>query len=94
MSDYTSRTPLWLAGGQNLSDLAPLGLASDLVRDLLNWQRYFDQHFHFDRNWDSVEAARCYEAAGRTLHARLIRALPARTVTLDLWPVTGVAPRT
>ena len=93
MSDYTARTPLWNARVGNLSDLAPLGLASDLARDLLNWQRYFDQHFHFERHWDSVEAARWYEAQGRTLHARLIRALPARTVTLDLWPVEGVAPR-
>lgn len=96
MSDYAARTPLWHADGGNLSDLAPLRLAPHLVQDLLNWQRYFDQHFHFDRttNWDTAEAASWYEAQGRMLHTRLIRALPARSVTLDLWPIEGVAPGT
>lgn len=88
-----ARTPLWQAGG-NVSDLGPLRLDPELVQDLLEWQRYFDHHFGVDRwpHWDTADAASWYQSQGRVLHARMTQALPARTVTLDLWPVEEAAP--
>lgn len=88
MSDYAAQTPLWQTGG-NLIDLGHLHLDPDLVRDLLEWQRYFDGHFGIERwpNSDTADSESWYESQGRALHARMIQALPDRRVTLDLWPV-------
>ncbi|WP_298804109.1 hypothetical protein [uncultured Pseudokineococcus sp.] len=86
MSDYSAPSPVWTSEGC-LADPSPLGLSPSLVTQMLDWQRFFDEHFHWDRGWDSQGAGAWYAEEGERLHSRLQAQLPARRVVLDLWPV-------
>jgi len=93
MTDYLAPTPVWVDHTRVLSDLSTLSLPALLVAELLDWQRYFDEHFTTDGLWDVTAGAETYADTGRTLHDRLSRALPGTEVSLDLWPVEGSGSR-
>jgi hypothetical protein len=88
MSDYSAGWPLWSA---NEGLLAPdaLSLSAPLAADLRAWQDLFEDEFHWDRGWRTLEAEARYALAGLELLHRLRRELgPAVHVTLNAWPVT------
>lgn len=85
MSDYGS-TPLWAEG---CIDTDSVGLSADLVTRLDAWQQLFDEHFHWERGWDTADAATQYTAEGHALLELVSAQLPGYIVELHLWPTEG-----
>lgn len=92
MNDYEAPTPLWVAPGVVLADLAVLSHEDSLVQDLSTWQESFRQHFDVEKGWHDSEARERHELQGLALRDRLQRALPGVEIDLDLWCTTGTAP--
>jgi hypothetical protein len=88
MSDYSAGWPLWSADEGLLAPDA-FSLSASLAADLRAWQDLFEDEFHWDRGWRTLEAEARYARTGPDLLHRLRRELgPAVLVTLDAWPVT------
>jgi hypothetical protein len=84
MPEYSVELPLWhYYWGE-------LGLPTDLLDDLADWQATFDSEFDPERGWGDetvkLESARQADV----LIARLRQALPdAISLEVDLWPLHG-----
>src|SRR3954453_14226356 len=89
MSDYGAGWPLWCTP-EGLLDPESLVLSAMLVADLRAWQDLFEQDFHWDHGWRTLEAEARYARVASDLLYRLRRELgPAVDVTLDAWPVSA-----
>lgn len=88
MSDYSAGWPLWSAQ-EGLLAPDSLLLSAQLTADLRAWQELFEQDFHWDHGWRTVEAEVRYSRLAPELLHRLRRELgPTVHVSLDAWPVT------
>jgi hypothetical protein len=81
--DYSAPTPLWSNG-----DLADTLVPKALLEDLIEWQRDFDAHFHWETGWDADEAKDRWAKVGRVLVEEVREALAGKAeLTVDLWPL-------
>lgn len=91
MSDYGVDFPVWNLDHVLDTDYAlsagDLDVTSQLSADLIQWQRLFDEHFHWEDGWRGPAARDEYAALGPRLWDRLQAELgPDFDVVLDLWP--------
>ena len=93
MSDYSCEWPLWLDDGLAGEEFAEqVGLTSELRRDLVSAQAFFEERFHWDSGWRGAGDDRRYTDQMVDACFRLKRELgDAWSVELDLWPVTDEA---
>jgi len=94
MPDYECEFPLWARDrvvGQvrfNADQAASLGLPSNLIDQLSNWQAQFDDGFHHRRGWTSDDDRLSWTRTSERLIAQLRRHLPEDVaLEIDLWPI-------
>ena len=93
MSDYLCGWPLWLDDGGVGEEFAEdVGLTTELRRDLVAVQSFFDERFHWDTGWRGHGDDRRYADQMVDALFRLRRELGGEwRVDLDLWPVADEA---
>lgn len=83
MPEYSVELPLWH------SDWRQLGLSSQLLDDLADWQAEFDANFHPSKGWTDPAVRQRWEEQAVRLIGRLREALPKGTrLEIDLWPLS------
>jgi hypothetical protein len=84
MPEYGVELPLWGA------EWWQLGLTTDLLNDLADWQDQFDTGFHYETGWNSNDIADGWARRGDELAAELRQQLaPTIPLHVDLWPVAS-----
>lgn len=68
LNDGPMKWPLWF-GNAIADDRSRQPISDDLVGDLLEWTRYY--HEHFDDEWDSGESTIRYNKMGRAVAQRV-----------------------
>jgi hypothetical protein len=82
MPEYGVELPLWGA------DWWQLGLATDLLNDLADWQEQFDTGFSCETGWKTSDVAVGWARRGADLATELRKQLPPSIeLGVDLWPV-------
>ncbi len=95
MSDYGVVYPVWDADGEvaakdGVLRVAGTPITQRLADALLEWQRLFDEHFHWERGWCTVAARDEYATQAPRLRDHLQAELARDVdVVLDLWPLPG-----
>lgn len=75
--DYMAEWPLWL-DCEGMVDAERLGLSDDLARRVAFWNEHFQQGFHHEHGWDTLEQERWDREEGVDLLHRLSRELDGR----------------
>jgi hypothetical protein len=83
MPEYGAGWPLWEAGGR--THPTSFVLTDELRADLLEWQDFFEEHFHYERGWDDARSRRWFDDQGHRLAHRLRAELPDTDIELVLW---------
>ena len=94
MPDYECEFPLWTRDQVvghvrfNADQAASLGLPSNLIDQLSNWQAQFDDGFHHRRGWTNDDDRLLWTRTSERLIAQLVRHLPKDVaLEIDLWPI-------
>ncbi len=84
MNEYTVDCPLW--GPEGATDFEDWELSSQLKERLAAWAAVFNEHFHEDRGFPTVEMARTHRAEGIALRPLVAAELgPRYKVVGDFW---------
>lgn len=89
MNDYCADWPLWDSeGGTAAEDWA---LSSQLTKRLVAWAAFFNEHFHEERGFPTVEMARQHRAEGIALKPLVAEELgPRYRVLGDFWETNSL----
>ena len=80
MNDYCCDLSLW-------GDIDCVQLSHRVEKDLRSLARRFNAYYDQERGWDSAEKAERHREHARSVHRKLVAALPGYEVELDLWEV-------